>query len=363
MITEKTQQLTHSTVAIGERGFEELENILQSRIKEGRKVFVLVDENTQQHCYPILLSHVPTVSKAEILEIESGEQSKCIEIATQLWKALTELEATRRGLFVNLGGGVIMDLGGFTASVFKRGMDFVHIPTTLLGMADACIGGKTGIDIDNLKNQVGTFRQPLLISIQPEFLKTLPKRQINAGFAEILKHALIADPDYFAHLITLSPNKEADWPELIARSIKIKSSFTNHDPFEENIRKALNFGHTFGHAFESWSMETQKNPMLHGEAVAAGMICEAYISHKAFGLKKPVFEQIQALILKWIKLKPMPEKSFRQIIDYMLQDKKNETDSINFTFIAKPGEFLINQSVASNMLREAFDYYNECTSR
>ncbi|MBU0489929.1 MAG: 3-dehydroquinate synthase [Bacteroidetes bacterium] len=346
-------------IAFGDNIFDELNEIVAQRIHEGRKVFVLVDENTYTHCYPILLNKADSLAKAEILEIDSGETNKDIQVVIQLWKALIELDATRRALFINLGGGVIMDMGGFTASAYKRGIDFIHIPTTLLGMADACIGGKTGVDLENFKNTIGLIKQPIAIFISPGFLASLSARELKSGFAEIIKHSVISQPEFFTTIKTLTPAKQIDWEKMILQSIKAKKAFTDHDPYEINVRKALNFGHTFGHAIESWSLDHEKDHLLHGESVAAGLIIESYISHKAFGLKKTEFDAVKALVCKWFKPHKFPETAFSEIVNYMLQDKKNETDSINFTFIAKIGEFLINQNATSDLMKEAWDYYQE----
>src|SRR6201996_7996258 len=246
------------------------------------RFFVLTDENTGKHCLPLIRKYIDNLDNFDIIEINAGEENKNIDFCVGVWKMLIDFSADRQSLLINLGGGVISDLGGFSASTYKRGIDFVHVPTTLLSQVDASVGGKTGIDLDNIKNIIGTFTQPKAVFIAYDFLKTLPPRQILSGLAEMLKHGLITDAAFWNDL----KNSDLSFPgeELIYKSIQIKNKVVLEDPKEMGIRKSLNFGHTIGHAVETNSLLHDENPLTHGEAIAIGMICESYLSHKKTGL-------------------------------------------------------------------------------
>src|ERR1700748_1876025 len=246
------------------------------------RFFILTDENTAVHCLPLLREKLGAADNFDIIEINAGEESKDIDFCIGVWKMLIDFGADRQSLLINLGGGVISDLGGFAASTFKRGIDFVHVPTTLLSQVDASVGGKTGIDIDSIKNIIGTFTQPKAVFIEYSFIETLPARQVLSGLAEMLKHGLIADAPYWETLKGSDLSKPA--PYLIYQSVAIKNRVVIEDPHERGIRKCLNFGHTVGHAVETYSLLNDSNPLSHGEAIVVGMICEAYLAHKKIGL-------------------------------------------------------------------------------
>ena len=246
------------------------------------RFFVLTDENTAIHCLPQVQAYFEGKNNFDIIEINAGEESKDIDFCIGIWKMLIDFGADRKSLLINLGGGVISDMGGFVASTYKRGIDFVHVPTTLLSQVDASVGGKTGVDVDKIKNIIGTFTQPKAVFIVNEFLSSLPERQVLSGAAEMLKHGLIADAAYW-HLLKNS-NLSAPSEDLIYRSVEIKNEVVTADPFERGIRKSLNFGHTIGHALETNSLLHDTHPLTHGEAIAIGMICESYLSHKKSGL-------------------------------------------------------------------------------
>ena len=262
-------------ISVLDQNFSQLHQFLKNL--KPSKLFILVDENTHEYCLPTVLGNLETEIPFEIIEIEAGEELKTIETATQLWEILSEFEADRKSLLLNLGGGVITDLGGFVASTYKRGIPFINLPTTLLGMCDASIGGKTGIDHQFLKNIVGTFAEPQQIFVYPDFLRTLPFVELRSGFAEMLKHGLIADEKHWKDLSSIENlNPESIYP-FIETSMKIKQNVVEIDFKEQNIRKTLNFGHTIGHAVESLFL--QANQLIpHGEAVALGMICETHLS-------------------------------------------------------------------------------------
>ena len=264
-------------IYFGEKGYE----ILSRFIEENNysNIFILVDDKTNAFCLPLFLPYLATKKTIEIIEIESGESEKNITTCVEIWSALTELNGDRKSIIINVGGGVVTDIGGFVASTFKRGIDFIHIPTTLLGMVDAAIGGKNGVDLGNLKNQVGVINIPKMVLIDSQYLETLPQTEMRSGLAEMLKHGLIFDSGYWTQFLDLKAIDFADFDALIYRSVEIKNEIVMQDPTENGIRKALNFGHTLGHAIESYFLENDtKKTLLHGEAVAIGMILESHIS-------------------------------------------------------------------------------------
>lgn len=297
----------------------------------------------------------------KIIEIQSGEINKGIESCKTVWNAMIELGADRHSILVNLGGGVIGDLGGFAASTFKRGMDFIQMPTTLLAQVDASIGGKLGIDYGRyknvpLKNVIGVYNNPAAVLINHEFLKTLPARELANGFAEIIKHALIADISLWNKIQEIGSLQMVDWPSLIKTSLEIKQDIVEEDPFEQGRRKALNFGHTIGHALESY-MVNSNSPLLHGEAVAIGMICESWLSAQAFVLKSTALKQITEFIMRFYPKLELSSEMFEDLIDLMRHDKKNEGKRINFTLLRAPGNSVINQHCDEETIVQAFKYY------
>lgn len=304
------------------------------------KLFFLVDENTHEYCLPTLLANLETEIPFEILEIEAGEEMKTIETAAQLWQILAEFEADRKSLIINLGGGVITDLGGFVASTYKRGIPFINIPTSLLAMCDASIGGKTGIDHSFLKNIVGTFALPLKIFYYPNFLKTLPFSELRSGFAEMLKHGIIADHNHWEQLIAIDELSPEHIAPHIGTSMEIKQRVVNEDFKEENIRKTLNFGHTIGHALESLFIQNGK-PIPHGEAVALGMIFETELSHLEGLISKEKAEFIISQIKKFYPYINIPFTN-EDILSLMVNDKKNTNGNINFSLITDIGNCIFD---------------------
>ena len=262
--------------------------------KDYSNVFVVVDENTRRYCLPLLR---PVVSDLKLIEIPSGEQNKGLDTCQSIWKQLMEQNADRNALVINLGGGVIGDMGGFCASTFKRGMDFIQMPSTLLSQVDASIGGKLGIDFMQVKNSIGLFKDPQAVLVDIRFLHTLPDHEVRSGFAEIVKHSLIADREQWNKIKELQELKDIDWEEYIYPSLLIKQQVVEQDPYEKGIRKALNFGHTIGHAIEGLALETAR-PLLHGEAIAIGMICESWLSHKIVGLPPKELADITNFFLR-----------------------------------------------------------------
>lgn len=334
----KVLQSIGHTIYIGNDSWLEFDELMRSARYTGCKKFILVDENTSAHCLPVLLQNTEELADAEIIEIESGEQNKTLDICNQLWNTLTELDADRRSLFINLGGGVISDMGGFIAATFKRGIDFINIPTTLLAQVDAAIGGKTGIDLNNVKNQVGLFAAPEAVFIAPQFLETLPHQQLKSGFAEVIKHGLIADSNYW-NLIRELDNLRTDMSEeLVFSSVKIKNKVVMEDPEEAGLRKVLNFGHTIGHAIETYSLTHDSKPVTHGEAVAAGMICETFLSHRKLGLGRNDLHDILSFILRNFEPYPLTKEAFPELIKLMGNDKKNISGQFRFTLLSRIGK-------------------------
>jgi 3-dehydroquinate synthase len=324
------------------------------------KIFILVDENSFKNCYPPLVERVTAFKDAELIEIESGEENKNIDVCLQIWSTLSELGADRKSLFINLGGGVIGDMGGFIASTFKRGIDFINIPTTLLAQVDASVGGKVGIDLNHLKNEIGVFNNPKAVFINSNFLKTLNKRQLLSGFAEIIKHALIADTGYWKKLLNVNLTDFENLDKLIEASVKIKNKVVLQDPQEYGIRKSLNFGHTIGHAIETCSLEEMDGEsFLHGEAIAVGMICEAYLSYKLCNLPKEQLAEITDFILGKYPALAIDHMDQQHLIELMAHDKKNEKGLINFSLLSAIGTCEINKTAHPDQILEAFTYYAE----
>lgn len=289
------------------------------------KIAILIDENTKRDC----LYKLPKIENSLIIEIPSGEENKNISTCNFIWEKLTENQFDRNSLLINLGGGVIGDIGGFCASTYKRGIDFIQIPTTLLAMVDASFGGKLGVDFKDLKNQIGVFNNPESVLIDPKFLQTLHVNELKSGFAEVVKHALIADQHLWS-TITSTPFTNLDWQEIITISVDIKNNIVLSDPLENGERKKLNFGHTYGHAIESYYLE-KGTPILHGEAIFMGMILEIDLS----SISEEEKQEIKNFILSNFSLPFTPKKS--DILSHLVNDKKNKEGKINFSLLNKIG--------------------------
>lgn len=324
------------------------------------KVFILTDTHTGDKCLPKFIEKLPEASEFSPIEVPAGEAHKTIVHCNGIWEKLLEQEADRNSLLINLGGGMITDMGSFAASTYKRGIDFVQIPTSLLAQVDASVGGKTGIDMNRVKNIVGTFTNPEAVYIDTGYLYTLPERELWAGFAEMIKHGLICDSKYYFDLQTNAMGSIDN--HMIFRSVDIKNKIVLEDPREKGSRKALNFGHTIGHAVESYSLENDEDPLLHGEAIAIGMICESYLSLQKAGLKEGALQDIQKFLLKYYPSRNFPESGFAKLIGLMRKDKKNRGDEINFTMLSKIGAFTVDQSCREDEITEALRYYNSLQS-
>ena len=343
-------------VIFNNEGYNELNKIISEN--NYSTLFIMVDSNSNEVCLPKLLPLIETESRIEIIEFDAGEINKNIETCVQIWNVLTELGADRKSLIVNLGGGVVTDLGGFVASTFKRGIDFINIPTTLLSMVDASIGGKTGIDLGNIKNQIGVINNPKLVVIDSDFLETLPQIEMRSGLAEILKHGLICDKIYWKQFLDLSSLNIEDIDTIIFDSIKIKNEIVMQDPMELGIRKALNFGHTLGHAIESYFMENPtKKSLLHGEAIAIGMVLESYISMKKNLISKVEYLEVKTTIKSIFEEVDFDKNDIQSIVDLLIHDKKNENGVIKFVLLDGIGNFTINQNVESEVIISSFEDY------
>ncbi len=319
------------------------------------KILVLVDNNTEKFCLPAMQNLLLPEIHFDVIEIDAGEENKNIDFCIGIWKMLLEFGADRNSLLINLGGGVVTDIGGFAASTFKRGIDFINIPTTLLSQVDASVGGKTGIDMDSVKNIVGTFTQPQAVFIETEFLKTLPKRELYSGFAEMIKHGLIYDRDYFEKLRNLKPEDISE--DEIFRSVEIKNEVVKADPFEKGLRKILNFGHTIGHAIESYSLDHDKKSLLHGEAIAIGFICEAYLSYKNNGLSEPELQEICRYLNSVYPKYKIKRNSLPALIELMKNDKKNSFNKINFSLLSEIGKCGTDSFCTEEDIKESLNYY------
>lgn len=318
------------------------------------KVFVIADNNTKKHCYPLIKAALPP---HKIVSVASGEKFKLLSTCEMIWDAMTREELDRHALVVNIGGGVIGDMGGFCAAVYKRGIDFIQIPTTLLSQVDASVGGKLGVDFQGLKNHLGVFNIPKTVLIDPVFLNTLPVREIRSGFAEIVKHCLIADGAKWKEISTID-FEDQNWTDLISHSVKIKQGVVDQDPTEKGLRKILNFGHTLGHAVETHFLaKAPAQRLFHGEAIAVGMIMESYLSFKRGMIDTETLSNIEEFIFAtYGKVKIMPEE-VDAIVSLTRQDKKNRGSEIRFSLLTGAGSCAYDIVVSLSEMRKAIAYY------
>ncbi|MBK6371847.1 MAG: 3-dehydroquinate synthase [Saprospiraceae bacterium] len=315
---------------------------------------ILGDENTIHYCYPLIRDLCP--SDTHVLKFPAGESQKNITTCSNIWQQLLELKVDRKSLVILLGGGVVGDMGGFIASTYKRGLDFVHMPTTLMSMTDSSIGGKLGIDYDHVKNAVGLFRNSKAVFIHLPFLQTLSDEEMRSGYSEIVKHALIANSVLFKLLqAQTSSSRPLINTELLYQSILVKKTLVERDPFESSVRKALNFGHTIGHAIESYKLKHEQ-PITHGEAVAFGMIAETYLSYKTGLILKDHHEQIQHFLKSICDTSRIRDIDLDEVFNYLQHDKKNESGKILFSLLNGIGSFSINKDIPNGLIRESMGY-------
>lgn len=321
-------------------------------------IFILVDTHTHTNCLQLFLQQLATTVTIEIIEMEAGEVHKNIETCSGVWETLSELGGDRKSVLINLGGGVVTDLGGFVASTFKRGISYINVPTTLLAMVDASVGGKCGVDLGNLKNQIGVINQPEMVLIDANYLPTLPANEMRSGLAEILKHGLIANETYWHKATNLESLTLEDLDSLITESINIKSQIVTEDPTEKKIRKTLNYGHTLGHAIESHFLtHIEKTTLLHGEAIAAGMIMATYLSYKLCGFPEGKLKNITKKINDIFPKINLVQEDYEKVISLLKFDKKNSHGKIYFVLLKDIGVPKLDVIVANTELIEAMDYY------
>ncbi len=343
-------------IYFGEAEYQSLNKFIEEN--NYSTIFILTDSNSNEFCLPKFLAFLATEKTIEIIEIEPGESEKNINTCVELWNILTELGGDRKSVLINIGGGVITDIGGFVASTFKRGIDFIHVPTTLLAMVDASVGGKNGVDLGTLKNQIGVINVPKMVLIDTEYLATLPQNEMRSGLSEMLKHGLIFDAKYWMLFTTLSEIDFANFDSLIHRSIEIKNQIVMQDPTENGIRKALNFGHTLGHAIESYFLENEnKKTLLHGEAIAVGMILESYISWQKKLLTASEYLEIKNTINAVFEIIVFEENDLNPILELLIHDKKNEYGKIQFALLDGIGNIKINQQVENELIIKSFADY------
>lgn len=346
-----------STIIYSRQIEAELEKLISKYAP--RKVFLLSEEIPAQRCLPLIARLCNKYAVRKIV-IRGGENQKSICSVEQVWQFLSETGADRKSLLINLGGGMLTDLGGFAASTFKRGIDFINLPTTLLSQVDASLGGKTGINFNGLKNEIGVFREPRAVIINTDFLKTIDRENFLSGYAEMIKHGLIKDREHWEELqaFGLDSIDYVSLQKIIAHSVAIKDWHVQNDPMEKDIRKALNFGHTTGHAFESLALH-RGYPILHGYAVAYGMIAELYLSVKKTGFNGQDLRKATGWLLEKYGKLEITEADYDTLFQLMTHDKKNEGNRINFTLLSGIGRAEINQSCPRELILEALDYFRK----
>lgn len=322
-----------------------------------KKIAVLVDSNTHVHCYPLVESVLPPHF---LIKIAPGEIHKDLSTCNGIWEEMTYHQMDRSSLLINLGGGVIGDMGGFCAATYKRGINFLNMPTTLLAQVDASIGGKLGVDFQGFKNHIGVFKEPEKVIIYPDFLLTLPSAELRSGFAEVIKHTLIYDASHWAK-IKKTPWELQPWDEHIAHSVYTKNQIVTADPTENGLRKILNFGHTVGHAIERHFLH-EPQPLLHGEAIAIGIICESYLSTGKEGLSKDQLTEISDLVIETFGMVNLPKQEFNAIAKNVLQDKKNVDGRIMCTLLTNIGKAVFDRPVTLQEIEESLAYYDSLVS-
>ena len=351
-------------IILGDEALRQLGAFLHQPSLRNSRPFVLADPQTRKFCLPVLLDQVPVLKGATVLETEGGEQSKTLTSAIRLWQLLLHERADKNALIINLGGGVISDLGGYLAAGFQRGIRYLNVPTSLMGMADAAIGGKTAINLDQIKNQIGHFYPPEAVFIYPGFLATLPAEHMRSGIAEIFKSILLGEfrlwrkyKSRSVNAILEQPWTDPAWKELLLHSVRYKTTLVRRDPYERDLRKALNFGHTIGHALESLMFSRKQESITHGDAVAAGMVGAAYLSTIRAGLPEEDLREIRRFILNGFQPVPINQEDIPSILDIMQHDKKNRDGQFRFTLISAPGSFRINQSCTASEVKQALISY------
>ena len=321
-------------------------------------IFILVDTNTKKNCLLKFIDQT-RLDNPTIILMRAGEENKHLQTCEEIWNQLSKFGADRNSVLINLGGGVVTDLGGFVACTFKRGIDFYNIPTTLLSMVDASVGGKTGIDLGSLKNQIGIIREPKQVIIDTQWLKTLPENELRSGFAEMLKHGLIANPSYWNELINIKQLDAITLSKFIKSSVAIKEKVVLKDPSEKSLRKILNFGHTMGHAIESYFMtDNKKERLLHGEAISVGMILESFLSVNCCNFPEKDAIEIKKCFSRYYPHVKISKTDREGILSLLRHDKKNKAGKINFVLLESIGKAKIDVKVKKELFDKAFDFYD-----
>lgn len=318
------------------------------------QIVILVDENTNEFCMPIIENIIE--GEATVIEVMPGEANKNLSTCVQIWENLLDARVDRKALFINLGGGVLCDMGGFVATTFKRGINFINIPTSLMAQIDAAVGGKLGVDFEHHKNTIGLFKNPDAVFINPVFLNTLPIEELKSGYAEMIKHGLIHDVNLWNELSQIYNFEKINWIQHIQNALHVKKYIVETDYYEQNIRKTLNYGHTIGHAIESYALASEMD-LLHGHVVAVGMICESYISHHQSGLSYEEFNKIVNYLHSIYPKINVKKMDWTKLKMYLHQDKKNYGDNINCTLLKKIGEPIIDQTVNENLIQQSLNFY------
>ncbi|XOV68829.1 MAG: 3-dehydroquinate synthase [Fluviicola sp.] len=346
---------THNCrLEIGDITTSSLDEKLNSTYADVKKV-VIVDENSRVNCLEYVLTNFKALSEAEIILLPAGEDNKQLSIVEGVWEALTEYGVSRHDVIINLGGGMITDLGGFVASCYKRGLDFINIPTTLLSMVDASIGGKTGVNLGHYKNQIGVFSDPIAVYIDPVFLSTLPGYELLSGYAEMIKHGLIHSKDLFASVLKSMREEEIPGLDLIESCIRVKHEVVTEDPTEKGKRKILNLGHTVGHVLEGHYMN--RIPLTHGHCVAIGMMMEGYIAFRRGMLAEEDFRILQEAIFEFYELPAYSNDEVGEMVSMLYNDKKNANGAILCVLLDKIGSCSYDIEVPESQFIEAFLHY------
>lgn len=362
-LTSRVTSVSRTHIECGNGALRQIDHFLRSNRFDKVKIFILADSNTHNHCLPILHKEVSLLRSTTLLEIPAGESSKSLETAEALWAELLSQGADRSSLLINLGGGVISDLGGFVAAGYKRGISYINIPTSLIGQADAAIGGKTGVNLSHLKNQVGLFYAPAAVFIFPGFLETLPSTHLRSGLAEVVKCALIGNAVLWNRMagqgaagILRMPVSSPFWQDLIEKTVTCKTRIVRDDFREQRQRKRLNFGHTVGHALESFRNMNDAANLLHGDAVTVGMIAESFLSHKKCGLPVDKLTQISTFLHSLYPETLFSVAAISVLTDLMIHDKKNTGTTIRFSLIKQPGVPVINIGCTRDEISEALRF-------
>jgi 3-dehydroquinate synthase len=349
-----TLRLNDYPIHIGSGQWPQLRALVEAL--DPSRLLVLCDAHTRIYCLPRLQEELE-VPEHQVVTIPAGERHKTLDSCRYIWERMMQLKLDRRALMLNLGGGVVGDMGGLCACLFKRGLPFVQLPTSLLAQVDASVGGKLAIDFASVKNSIGLFANPEAVFIFPGFLATLPERELRSGFAEVIKHALLGDPGHWAELKGLNSLSGLDWPALLVRSLRVKQRIVEEDPREAGPRKLLNFGHTVGHALES-AFLLSESPLTHGEAVAIGLVCECYLSHLKVGLSLEVVQEVAGLVRSLYPHRNISNHLLPQLLELMQNDKKNEGGEIRFSLLQAPGQGRYDLPCDRDEIADSLGFYN-----